>query len=59
MLFQVPVSVKDVPDYYDVIKEPMFWQTIDEKLESHKYTDLSEFQVSLHTLQVIHHSLLA
>lgn len=44
--FAHPVSIADVPDYHDVIKNPMCWDTIDERLESHSYTDLAEFQVS-------------
>jgi len=44
--FAQPVSVKDVPDYLDIIKIPMCWQDIDEKLDAHAYIDLSEFQVS-------------
>ena len=33
MLFAVPVSEKDVPNYYDLIKEPMDLQTMTAKVE--------------------------
>lgn len=44
--FAHPVSIKDVPDYLDIIKQPMSWDEIDERLETHAYNDLAEFQVS-------------
>jgi hypothetical protein len=44
-LFLNPVSKSDVPDYYDLIKEPMCWSEIDRKLESHSYDTISEFAV--------------
>jgi NuA3 HAT complex component NTO1 len=44
--FAQPVSLKDVPDYLDIIKTPICWQDIDEKLDAHAYVDLAEFQVS-------------
>ena len=46
--FKNPVSKADVPDYYDVIKNPMCWNTIDQKLDAHEYWDLQEFKVCLH-----------
>ena len=43
--FKTPVSKTEVPDYYDVIKHPMCWDTIDQKLDRHEYLDLTEFKV--------------
>ena len=45
--FAHPVSVKDVPDYLDIVKHPMSWDEIDERLETHAYNDLADFQVRL------------
>ncbi|THH27211.1 hypothetical protein EUX98_g6973 [Antrodiella citrinella] len=42
--FKNPVSKVDVPDYYDVIKNPMCWNNIDQKLDAHEYWDLQEFK---------------
>ena len=43
--FKSPVSKADVPDYYDIIKHPMCWDMIDQKLDRHEYLDLAEFKV--------------
>ena len=43
--FRSPVSKTEVPDYYDVIKNPMCWETIDQKLDRHEYLDLTQFKV--------------
>ena len=43
--FKTPVSKAEVPDYYDVIKNPMCWDMIDQKLDRHEYLDLTEFKV--------------
>ncbi|KAI0364675.1 hypothetical protein BV20DRAFT_1116249 [Pilatotrama ljubarskyi] len=42
--FKSPVNKHEVPDYYDIIKHPMCWDTIDQKLDSHEYLDLAEFK---------------
>ena len=34
-----------MPDYYDIIKHPMCWDTIDQKLDRHEYLDLAQFKV--------------
>lgn len=34
-----------MPDYYDIIKNPMCWNMIDRKLDRHEYLDLAEFKV--------------
>nr|VWP00090.1 Guanine nucleotide-binding protein subunit beta-like protein (Cytoplasmic antigenic protein 1) [Ganoderma boninense] len=42
--FKTPVNKMEVPDYYDVIKDPMCWDMIDQKLDRHEYLDLAEFK---------------
>ncbi|TBU24142.1 hypothetical protein BD311DRAFT_702623 [Dichomitus squalens] len=42
--FKTPVNKTEVPDYYDVIKSPMWWDEIDQKLDRHEYLDLAEFK---------------
>ena len=42
--FAAPVSRADVPDYYDIIKEPMDWGTIKQKLAERNYTSVDEFK---------------
>jgi NuA3 HAT complex component NTO1 len=46
-LFLHPVSKLEVPDYFDVIKEPMCWSFIDDKLEKNAYKRVEDFTVSL------------
>jgi len=46
-IFLHPVSRVEVPDYYDVIKQPMCWSIIDDKLERHAYTKLADFTVGI------------
>lgn len=43
--FKSPVNKHEVPDYYDIVKEPMCWDTIDQRLDSHEYLDLAQFKV--------------
>ena len=35
----------EVPDYYEVIKHPMDWSTMADKLERHEYETATDFQV--------------
>ncbi|KAH9945753.1 PHD-zinc-finger like domain-containing protein [Amylocystis lapponica] len=42
--FKNAVSRVDVPDYYDIIKHPMYWTMIDRKLDRHEYLDLQDFK---------------
>ncbi|KAJ8695552.1 hypothetical protein PTI98_008146 [Pleurotus ostreatus] len=42
--FKNPVSKNDVPDYFDVVKEPMCWSMIDAKLDRHEYLDVQRFK---------------
>ncbi|XP_043271463.1 bromodomain adjacent to zinc finger domain protein 1A isoform X2 [Venturia canescens] len=41
--FLTPVTIDEVPDYYDYIKNPMDFGTIKTKLESGKYGNVKEF----------------
>eukprot|EP00158_Paraphelidium_tribonemae_P006190 Partr_v1_DN27720_c0_g1_i1_m67574 putative PHD finger protein len=41
--FWFPVSVADVPDYYDIIKNPMCFETIQQKIERFEYDSAEEF----------------
>ncbi|KAJ8483195.1 hypothetical protein ONZ51_g4868 [Trametes cubensis] len=42
--FKSPVNKNEVPDYYDIIVNPMCWDVIDRRLDSHEYLDLAEFK---------------
>jgi NuA3 HAT complex component NTO1 len=41
------VSKNDAPDYYDIIKKPMCWKTIDGKLDRDEYWNLQDYKVWL------------
>jgi histone acetyltransferase len=41
--FAQPVNKEEVPDYYEVIKEPMDLSTMEQKLEADKYSTMDEF----------------
>lgn len=41
--FMTPVSKEDVPDYYDLIAEPMDLSTMDQKLEKDQYDNMDSF----------------
>lgn len=45
-VFKVPVNRTEVPDYYDVITEPMCWTWIDERIEQNEYRTVGAFKVS-------------
>ncbi|KAF8196835.1 hypothetical protein K438DRAFT_2121282 [Mycena galopus ATCC 62051] len=42
--FKLPVSRKDVPDYFDVVKNPMCWSAIETKLDKWEYWDIQAFK---------------
>ncbi|KAK7463006.1 hypothetical protein VKT23_007588 [Stygiomarasmius scandens] len=42
--FREPVKKDEVPDYYDVVKQPMCWVTMSEKLDRHEYWNVHEFK---------------
>jgi hypothetical protein len=44
-VFKNPVSKQLVPDYFDIIKNPMCWSQIDAKLDSHEYWEANELRV--------------
>ncbi|KAJ7287814.1 hypothetical protein C8J57DRAFT_1049744 [Mycena rebaudengoi] len=41
--FLAPVNGEEVPDYYDVIKEPMDFKTMEEKLQANQYGSVEGF----------------
>ncbi|KAI0344708.1 Bromodomain-containing protein [Trametopsis cervina] len=41
--FRQPVSAEDVPDYHDVIKQPMDLSTMEHKLDTNQYPTLESF----------------
>lgn len=41
--FMVPINKEEVPDYYEVIKEPMDLGTVENKLENDKYESMDDF----------------
>ncbi|KAG0218795.1 nuA3 HAT complex component nto1 [Mortierella sp. NVP41] len=41
--FAYPISAEEVKDYHDVIKNPISFQTMNEKLVAHKYQSVEEF----------------
>ena len=43
--FKNPVSKHDVPDYFDIIKNPMCWAMIDAKIDEFEYWDFQAFRV--------------
>ncbi|KAJ7065346.1 bromodomain and PHD finger-containing protein 3 [Mycena amicta] len=46
--FKHPVKKSEVPDYFDVIKNPMAWSNIEESLDTYKYWDLQVFKDDVH-----------
>ena len=51
--FRNPVSKFDVPDYFEIVKNPMSWTEIDAKLDNHQYWDLQAFRVCSTTLLAV------
>ena len=43
--FKNPVSKQEVPDYFEIIKNPMCWEVIDTKLDRHHYWDIQDYFV--------------
>ncbi|KAM0681675.1 histone acetyltransferase [Glugoides intestinalis] len=48
--FLEPVSVKDVPDYFEVIKQPMDMSLIMKKLKNNMYLSLNDFSNDIHLM---------
>lgn len=46
-MFLSPVNRAEVPDYFEVIKQPMCWLYMDEKLEKNGYSRIEGFKVRL------------
>ncbi|KAG6825753.1 hypothetical protein H0H92_002556 [Tricholoma furcatifolium] len=42
--FKNPVSRIDVPDYFDIVKNPMCWIAIEARLDRHEYWDVETFK---------------
>lgn len=55
-LFFHPVNTAEVPDYADVVKEPMSWSGIEEKLDNIAYLDVAEFKVGTGPCPTLTHS---
>lgn len=45
--FKNPISKLQVPDYFDIIQQPMWWGAIDEKLDRHEYWDICTFRADV------------
>lgn len=45
--FATPVTDEIATDYRDIIKEPMAFSVMIDKLSSHSYSNVEEFEVSL------------
>ncbi|KJP86723.1 hypothetical protein AK88_03635 [Plasmodium fragile] len=43
-VFLYPVNVQFVPDYLNIIKEPMDFTTMKQKIQNYKYRDFQEFE---------------
>src|SRR5271169_5425396 len=46
-LFMHLVSKEEALDYYDVVKQPMSWSIMREKMTDRKYESVTEFEVFL------------
>ncbi|CAI2165899.1 12442_t:CDS:2 [Funneliformis geosporum] len=45
--FKLPVDPITVPDYYDIIKEPMDFSTVRKRMENNQYLTLKEFAIDV------------
>lgn len=43
-IFREPVNINEVPDYLDIVTQPMDLSTMKLKLQSHQYTNLNELE---------------
>jgi histone acetyltransferase len=48
--FRQPVPQKQAPDYYNVIKEPMWIERIKEKLKNCEYTEREQFKYDINLI---------
>ncbi len=44
-IFAEPVNTKEVPDYLSIIKSPMDFATMNQKIENHEYQNMLSFEV--------------
>jgi len=49
--FKNPVNKNEVPDYFDLILNPMCWTMIEERLDKHEYWDVKSFRVRVVCLE--------
>uniref|UniRef100_A0A3Q1FC77 Bromodomain containing 1b n=1 Tax=Acanthochromis polyacanthus TaxID=80966 RepID=A0A3Q1FC77_9TELE len=49
-IFAQPVSVKEVPDYLDHIKNPMDFSTMRKRIDAHSYRNLEEFEADFNLI---------
>ncbi|KAL2319135.1 hypothetical protein Fmac_033011 [Flemingia macrophylla] len=46
-VFSEPVDPEELPDYHDIIKQPMDYGTVRKKLDKGLYPDLEQFEVGV------------
>ena len=49
-IFHNPVSLDDVPTYYETIKEPMDFCTMEKKIKNYKYFNFKQFEIDFHLI---------
>ncbi|KAM7397324.1 hypothetical protein PAMP_020307 [Pampus punctatissimus] len=49
-IFAQPVSIKEVPDYLDHIKNPMDFSTMRKRIDGHDYRSLEEFEADFNLI---------
>jgi hypothetical protein len=49
-IFRYPVTQEIAPDYQTIVKEPISFSEIADKIESHAYTGFDQFEVRYITL---------
>jgi len=49
----MPVDTNIVTDYAQIIKNPMDFGTMQKKIDTKQYTDISQFQVHIYFLLII------
>ena len=45
--FRLPVDPITVPDYYDIVKDPMDFSTVRKRMENNRYLTLKEFAIDV------------
>uniref|UniRef100_UPI00358FE996 bromodomain-containing protein 1 isoform X2 n=1 Tax=Myxine glutinosa TaxID=7769 RepID=UPI00358FE996 len=49
-IFTEPVSLEEVPDYMEYIKKPMDFSAMQQRLDSHGYSSLDDFEADFHLI---------